>query len=151
MNSGSLILIVAMFALLWFLLIRPQRQRQQQQQQMLDAIKPGDEVLTVGGMYGIVEEVEEDGNLIVEIAEGIQVRMARRGVAGVEKPEEEIEEEGDEELEEEPGEEWEQEPAPGEDEGLEETAAVADEGEVTAGEESVSGGAASGDRAAEPR
>jgi preprotein translocase subunit YajC len=78
-----------MFALLWVLLIRPQRRRQQAQQQLLSSVEPGDEVLTVGGLYGIVHEVDEDNDLIVEIAEGIRVRIARRSVAGVVKPEEE--------------------------------------------------------------
>jgi preprotein translocase subunit YajC len=95
---ASLILIVAMFVLLWVLLIRPQRQRQQQQQRMIEAIDPGDEILTVGGIYGIVEEIDEEDDLIVEIAEGIRVRVSRRAVASVVKPDEEDEDGPDEEL-----------------------------------------------------
>jgi preprotein translocase subunit YajC len=90
---ASLILIVAMFVLLWVLLIRPQRQRQQQQQRMIEAIDPGDEILTVGGIYGIVEEIDDEDDLVVEIAEGIRVRVSRRAVASVVKPEEEEEDE----------------------------------------------------------
>ena len=86
---ASLILIVAMFVLLWFLLIRPQRQRQQQQKSLIESVEPGDEILTVGGIYGIVEELDEEDDLVVEIAEGIRVRVARRAVATVVKPEEE--------------------------------------------------------------
>ena len=86
---GSLIIIVALFALLWLLLIRPQRKRQVEQQNLLSSIEVGDEVLTVGGLYGIVREVDEEDDLIVEIAEGIQVRIARRAVGGVVKPESE--------------------------------------------------------------
>ncbi len=86
---GQLIILAAMFALLWVLLIRPQRQRQQKQQALLTSIEPGDEVLTVGGLYGIVQEIDEDDDLIVEIAEGITVRIARRAVGGVVKPDEE--------------------------------------------------------------
>jgi preprotein translocase subunit YajC len=82
----SLIIIIAMFALLWVLLIRPQRAKQQQQQRMLSTVEPGDEILTVGGLYGIVQEIDEDDDLIVEIAEGIHVRVARRAVATVVKP-----------------------------------------------------------------
>ncbi len=89
---ATLILLAAMFVLLWVLLIRPQRQRQLKQQQLLSSIEPGDEVLTVGGLYGIVRDVDEEDDLIVEIAEGIQVRIARRAVGGVVKPEEEEEE-----------------------------------------------------------
>ena len=100
---ATLILLAAMFVLLWVLLIRPQRRRQQEQQKLLSSAEPGDEVLTVGGIYGIVQDVDEEDDLIVEIAEGIQVRVARRAVAGVVKPDEE--EEGLEEVEEgEPGE-----------------------------------------------
>ena len=93
---ASLILIVAMFALLWLLLIRPQRMKQAQQQRMIDAVEPGDEVLTVGGIYGIVEEIDEEDDLVVEIAEGIQVRVARRAVASVVKPDDEEDEEAGE-------------------------------------------------------
>ena len=92
----QLIILVAMFALLWVLLIRPQRVRQQKQQHLLSSIEPGDEILTVGGLYGIVQEIDEEDDLIVEIAEGIQVRIARRAVGGVVKPE-------DDELDEEDG------------------------------------------------
>ena len=88
---ASLILLLAMFVLLWVLLIRPQRQKQQKQQQLLSSVEPGDEVLTVGGLYGIVRDIDEEDDLIVEIAEGIQVRIARRAVGGVVKPDEEEE------------------------------------------------------------
>ena len=66
------------------------------------SIEPGDEILTVGGIYGIVEEIDEEVDLVVEIAEGIQVRVSRRAVAAVVKPEED---EDDEEDDEEPDEE----------------------------------------------
>jgi len=93
---ASLILLLAMFVLLWVLLIRPQRQRQQKQQHLLSSVEPGDEVLTVGGLYGIVRDIDEEDDLIVEIAEGIQVRIARRAIGGVVKPEDE--DEDDDEL-----------------------------------------------------
>ena len=96
MNGATLILLAAMFALMWVLLIRPQRRRQMDQQRLLSSIEPGDEVLTVGGLYGIVRGVDEEDDLIVEIADGIQVRIARRAVGGVVKPEEEDAEEGEE-------------------------------------------------------
>lgn len=92
MNGGTLILLAAMFALLWVLLIRPQRRKQAEQQHLLAGIEPGDEVLTVGGIYGIVHEIDEEDDLVVEIAEGIRVRIARRAVAGVEKPDDEADE-----------------------------------------------------------
>ena len=88
---GALIIIAVMFILLWLLLIRPQRARQQQQKQLLESVSVGDEVLTVGGIYGIVEEIEDDESLVVQIAEGINVRVARRAVATVVKPDDDDE------------------------------------------------------------
>jgi preprotein translocase subunit YajC len=83
-------------------LIRPQKAKQRQQQMLLNSVAPGDEVLSVGGLYGIVQSIDEEGDLIVEIADGIHVRLARRSVATVVKPDEEddeLEAGGDEEHE----------------------------------------------------
>jgi preprotein translocase subunit YajC len=85
---ATLILLAAMFVLLWVLLIRPQRQRQQKQQDLLSSVAPGDEILTVGGLYGIVQEIDDEDDLVVEVAEGIHVRIARRAIAAVVKPDE---------------------------------------------------------------
>jgi len=101
-KDGSLIILVGLFAVLWLVLIRPQRARQRQQQQLLESVTPGDEVLTVGGLYGIVQSIDEEGDLIVEIAEGIHVRLARRSVATVVKPEDEADDEGEDDLHEAP-------------------------------------------------
>jgi preprotein translocase subunit YajC len=99
----GLLIIVALFALMYVLMIRPQRAKAQQQQRTLSTVAPGDEVLTVGGIYGIVQELEPDedgGDLIVEIADGIHVRVARKALATIVKPEEDDEDddesEGDE-------------------------------------------------------
>jgi preprotein translocase subunit YajC len=100
--SGSLIILVALFAVLWIVMIRPQRAKQQKQRELLSSVEPGDEILTVGGIYGIVQEIEdeEDGeDLIVEIAEGIHVRVARRAVATVVKPDTEDDDAADEDAE----------------------------------------------------
>jgi len=80
---GQLIIIVAMFALLWVLLIRPQRKRQLEQRELHESIEVGDEILTAGGLYGHVRELGDDDDLVVEIAPGTNVRIARRAVAGV--------------------------------------------------------------------
>ena len=94
MNGGFLIILLA-FGVLWLVMIRPQRARQQRQRQQLESVAPGDEVLTVGGLYGIVQSIDEDGELIVEIADGIHVRLARRSVATVVKPDDGDELEGE--------------------------------------------------------
>lgn len=98
----GLLIIVALFAVMWFVMIRPQRAKAQQQQRMLGTVAVGDEILTVGGLYGIVQELESEddgGDLIVEIAEGIHVRIARRALATVVKPDEGDDDDEDEDDE----------------------------------------------------
>ncbi|HEY7179694.1 MAG TPA: preprotein translocase subunit YajC [Gaiella sp.] len=97
---AQLILLLAMLVLLWVLLIRPQRSRQQAQQSLVSSIEPGDEILTVGGLYGIVQEIDEEDDLIVEVADAVHVRIARRAVAGVEKPDVEDAEDAEAEADE---------------------------------------------------
>jgi preprotein translocase subunit YajC len=93
--NGGFLVILLLLALLWLLLIRPQRRRQAVQSQMLSSIEVGDEIVTAGGLYGHVVGVGED-ELLVEIAPGTNVRIARRAVAGVVGPDEEEDEEEDE-------------------------------------------------------
>ena len=93
---SPILIIAVLFGLMYFLMIRPQRMKAQQQRQMLTAVAPGDEILTVGGIYGIVQELEPDedgGDLVVEIADGIHVRVARKALAMVVKPEDEEDDE----------------------------------------------------------
>jgi preprotein translocase subunit YajC len=86
---GQLIVIVAMLVLLWLLLIRPARRRQVAQQELVSGVAEGDEILTAGGLYGHVREVRDD-ELLVEVAPDVQLRMARRAVAAVIPPEEDV-------------------------------------------------------------
>lgn len=79
---GYLIILVALFALMWLLLIRPQRRRQAEQAQLQDVLEDGDEILTAGGIHGIVRGVDDE-IVHLEIAPGTTVRLDRRAVAGV--------------------------------------------------------------------
>ncbi|HZT93400.1 MAG TPA: preprotein translocase subunit YajC [Gaiellaceae bacterium] len=81
-GSGFFLIIIVAFLVLWLIVVRPQRRRQSQQRQMLDALHVGDEVLTAGGIYGTVLRLDED-EVTVEIAPDIEVRVARRAIAGV--------------------------------------------------------------------
>ncbi|HEY5873247.1 MAG TPA: preprotein translocase subunit YajC [Gaiellaceae bacterium] len=83
-----LIIMVLMLGVMYVLMIRPQRQRQAQQQSMIDGAGVGDDVLTTGGIYGTISEVEGD-DIVVEIASGVTVHMTRRGIAAVLPPEDE--------------------------------------------------------------
>ena len=88
---GQLVVIVAMFALLWLLLIRPQAKRKLAQQRLLSSVEVGDEILTAGGLYGHVRALGNADELEVEIAPGTLVRIARRAVAAVIPPDDESE------------------------------------------------------------
>jgi preprotein translocase subunit YajC len=81
-----LIIMVLMLAVMYVLMIRPQRQRQATQQRMIDNANVGDDVLTTGGIYGTITETEGD-DIVVEIANGVTVHMTRRGIAAVLPPE----------------------------------------------------------------
>jgi len=86
-GSGFFLLIIAAFAFLWLVLVRPQKKRQVAQQRMLDEIKVGDEVVTAGGIYGeVTEDVGED--VMVRIAPNLEVRVARRAIGGIVQPDE---------------------------------------------------------------
>jgi preprotein translocase subunit YajC len=94
--SGSgLLIIVILFALFWLLLIRPQRRRAQAQNRLIANLETGDEIVTAGGLYGTIVGVGDE-ELMVEIAPGTHVRVARRAVAARIEPEDEEEEEEDE-------------------------------------------------------
>jgi len=78
--GGPLPMLVLMFAIFYFLLIRPQQKKQKQHKAMLDALKKGDKVWTNGGILGTIVAVDGD-NLTIEIAQGVNVVIKRGFVA----------------------------------------------------------------------
>ncbi len=82
-TSSTLIMIgflVVMFVVFYFLIIRPQRKRQQDQQATLAALKPGDRIITIGGIYGEIESMTDE-NLVIKVESGNTLRIARQAVA----------------------------------------------------------------------
>jgi preprotein translocase subunit YajC len=79
---GGYIFIIVILILMWFLLIRPQRRRQVDSQRLLDSLSVGQEIVTAGGLYGTIRELDED-EARIEIAEGVEVRVAKRAIAAV--------------------------------------------------------------------
>jgi preprotein translocase subunit YajC len=98
-NGGFLVFLALALVAMYVLMIRPQRQRQREHQSMVDQAGVGEDVLTTGGIYGTVVQAEGD-DLVVEIADGVEVHMTRRGIAAVLPPEPEEEEEGEDEEQE---------------------------------------------------
>lgn len=75
--------LILLFAIFYFLLIRPQQQRQKQHQAMVAAVRRGDSVVTAGGIVGRVAKVKDDGEILVEIADNVQVRVVKSTLADV--------------------------------------------------------------------
>jgi preprotein translocase subunit YajC len=82
MNAGPLIFLVAILAVFWLLLIRPQRQRQAAHRNLLAELAPGNEVVTAGGILGTVRSVADD-HVLLEVAPGTEIRIAKEAVTGV--------------------------------------------------------------------
>ena len=78
----SLLPLVLMFVVLYFIMIRPQMKRQKEHKAMVDALAKGDEVVTAGGLYGKISKVGES-NLHIEVAEGVEVMVQRQAVTQV--------------------------------------------------------------------
>jgi preprotein translocase subunit YajC len=86
--EGFLFVVLIMFAFMYLILIRPQRQQQRRHTEMVSALKEGDEVITAGGIYGDVSEVQPD-RVTLEIAEDVHIEVAKRAIASVVPPEQE--------------------------------------------------------------
>ncbi len=80
--TGFIIQLVLVFAIFYFLLIRPQQKKMKEHENTLNAIKPGDEVVTGGGIYGRVVKAD-DAVLTIEIAKGTEIRVSRATIRDV--------------------------------------------------------------------
>ncbi len=74
------IFLILLFGMFYFLIIRPQRKRQQRHQQLMDALQPGDRIITIGGIHGKIESMTEE-NIILKVESGATMRMSRNAVA----------------------------------------------------------------------
>jgi preprotein translocase subunit YajC len=79
-----IIMMVAMFAIFYFLLIRPQQKRAKQQKEMMNSLQAGEAVVTAGGLHGTIVSVEE-GTVILEIAKGVKIKVSRASITEVNK------------------------------------------------------------------
>ena len=82
-NFGQIIPLILIFGIMYFLLIRPQQKKLKQHQAMVAALRRGDQIITQGGVMGKVTKVKDDGEVEVEIAKGVNVRVVRSTIATV--------------------------------------------------------------------
>jgi preprotein translocase subunit YajC len=83
-------MMVVIFAIFYFILIRPQQKKMKEHKKMVAELKKGDRIVTAGGIYGTVENTTTE-TLTVKIAEGVKVKITRSSVGTVVKPEDEKE------------------------------------------------------------
>lgn len=86
MEGGALaqfLPLILIFGIMYFLLIRPQQKKVKQHQNMVNALRRGDQVVTQGGLIGKVTKVKDDGEIEVEIADGVKVRVVKATIAQV--------------------------------------------------------------------
>ena len=80
---GSFLPLILIFGIMYFLLIRPQQKKMKELKAMVEALRKGDQVLTQGGIIGKVTKVKEDGEVEVEIADGVKVKVMKHTIAQV--------------------------------------------------------------------
>ena len=80
-SMPMILMMVAIFAIMWFFMIRPQQKKQKEIQNWRNSITIGTQIVTAGGIYGIVRGINEaDNTLEVEIANGVRIRVDRNSV-----------------------------------------------------------------------
>ena len=80
---ASFVPLILIFAIMYFLLIRPQQKKVKEHQAMVEALRRGDQVVTAGGLVGKVTKVRDDGEVEVEIASGVSVRVVKHTISAV--------------------------------------------------------------------
>ena len=80
---GSFIPLIAIIAIMYFLMIRPQMQQRKAHEAMVQALRRGDEIVTAGGLFGKVTKVKDEHEVEVQLAEGVKVRVVRSTIAQV--------------------------------------------------------------------
>ncbi|MBP5402346.1 MAG: preprotein translocase subunit YajC [Treponema sp.] len=83
-----LIMVLAMIAIFYFLIFRPQKKQENEAKKMLDALKKGDKILTYGGMYGVVSSIK-DNSIVVKVDENAKIEFTKTAIAKVVNEEEE--------------------------------------------------------------
>jgi preprotein translocase subunit YajC len=84
-SMGMIIMMVALFAIMYFFMIRPQQKKQKEVQEMRKNLKVGDPVVTSGGIFGKIKDVG-DTTFIIEIADGVKVKVDKASIFAANDP-----------------------------------------------------------------
>ena len=75
------VMLLLIFVIMWFFMIRPQRKQQKELQKFRDSLKKGDKVVTIGGIYGTVVELK-DKSVLIEVDKDVKIRVDRNALQG---------------------------------------------------------------------
>ncbi|MDR0733245.1 MAG: preprotein translocase subunit YajC [Dysgonamonadaceae bacterium] len=78
-NWSMILMLLAVFAIMYFMMIRPQQKRQKEIQKMRNSLKAGDKIVTAGGIHGTVKEINEK-DFLIEIADNVRVKVEKASV-----------------------------------------------------------------------
>jgi len=81
--ASPITLMVVLFAIFYFLTIRPQQQRAKQHRDMVNNVRRGDTVVTAGGIVGRVAKVKDEAEIMLEIADNVQIRVLKSTLSEV--------------------------------------------------------------------
>jgi preprotein translocase subunit YajC len=84
--GGMVLPLLAMFGIMYFLVILPQQRQRKKMQEMLSAVKNGDKIVTTSGIYGTINGIDGD-TFILKVADNVKIRIARAAIAQVEASE----------------------------------------------------------------
>ena len=73
------IMLALIFVIMWFFMIRPQRKQQKELENFRNALKKGDKVVTIGGIYGTVSEIKED-SVLIEVDNNVKIRVSKQAL-----------------------------------------------------------------------
>ncbi|MCF8010731.1 MAG: preprotein translocase subunit YajC [Clostridiales bacterium] len=90
-NLVGVLYIVGLFALLWFLLIRPQQKRQKQHREMIANLNQNDNIVTIGGIHGSIVKLKDD-TVILKVADNVRIEVLKNAISQVQSSPEEQEE-----------------------------------------------------------
>lgn len=83
----QLLFIIGMFAILYFLMVRPQQQRHKKHQEMIRNLKVNDRVITIGGIYGTIVKIKDD-SCILRVSDNVRIELLKNAISQVESNEE---------------------------------------------------------------
>ena len=83
-DMGGMLSLLLVFVVFWVFLIKPQQKQQKQRAAMLEALKPGDKVVNIGGICGTVSRITDD-KIFVEVSEGVVLEMLRNAISSLDE------------------------------------------------------------------